>query len=117
MHKTVVVFLLDQPNLSVVELNIGSNNPSAEVIPANRMDKKSNGANIWPIKPMTLKILGKTMNINPVPSVISCIIGVPLVNDIYPKIAYTPNAVHTSKAELDNTTKITLSTNFEFSGR
>ena len=71
MTKTVAVLFLDHPSLSVVVLSIGSKKPSADVIPAKSIARKSNGAIILPIGPMILKIIGKTMNIRPVPSVIS----------------------------------------------
>ena len=71
MLKTVAVFFLDHPSLSDVEFNIGSKKPKAEVMPANNMARNSNGAKTLPIGPIMLKIIGKTMNINPVPSVIN----------------------------------------------
>ena len=67
----VAAFLRDQPSLSTVEFNIGSKNPSADVIPANRIAKNNNGAKTRPIGPIILKIIGKTTKIKPVPSVIS----------------------------------------------
>ncbi len=84
IQSIVVVFRLDQPNLLSVEFTIGSNSPNADVIPANRIAKNNNGANIRPIVPMILKIIGNTINISPVPSVINCTIGVPVVYDLNP---------------------------------
>lgn len=100
IQSIVVVFRLDQPNLLSVEFTIGSNSPNADVIPANRIAKNNNGANIRPIALMILKIIGNTINISPVPSVISCTIGVPVVYDMNPNIEKTPKAVQTSKADL-----------------
>ena len=68
IDRMPAVFLLPKLNLALVDDNIGSKNPNAEVIPANRIAKNSNGAKILPIGPMILKIIGKTMNTRPVPS-------------------------------------------------
>ena len=46
-------------NFELVEDNIGSKNPKAEVIPANKIARKNNGANTLPIGPMILKIIGQ----------------------------------------------------------
>ena len=100
-----------------MELIIGSNKPKAEVIPANNIAKNNNGAKRRPIEPITLKIVGNTMNINPVPSEIKSAIWVPLAWDIYPRMENTPNAVQISKMEFDATTQRTLSTNLAFSGK
>ena len=71
MLSTVAVFFLDHPSLSEVVLSIGSRKPSAEVIPAKSIARNSRGARILPIGPIILNIIGKTMNMRPVPSVIS----------------------------------------------
>ena len=71
MLKIVAVFLRDHPSFTLVELNIGSKNPSAEVIPANRIARNNSGASTLPIGPIMLKIIGNTTKISPVPSVIS----------------------------------------------
>jgi len=114
IQSIVVVFRLDQPNLLSVEFTICSNSPNADVIPANRIAKNNNGANIRPIVPMILKIIGNTINISPVPSVINCTIGVPVVYDMNPNIEKTPKAVQTSNAEFEATTRNTLSVSLEF---
>ena len=71
MLSTVAVFFLDHPSLSEVVLSIGSRKPSAEVIPAKSIARNSRGARILPIGPIILNIIGKTMNMRPVPSVMS----------------------------------------------
>ena len=85
--------------------------------PANRIAKNRSGANTRPTGPMILKIIGKTMNTSPVPSVISSTIGTPFVSDMKPRIENTPNAVHISKVEFEAITINALSMSFEFSGR
>ena len=71
------VFFLLILNLELVEDSIGSKNPNAEVIPANKIAKNNNGAKILPIGPMILKIIGKTTNTSPVPSVTNLVIAIP----------------------------------------
>ena len=88
-----------------MEDNIGSKNPKAEVIPANNIARNNKGANILPIGPMILKIIGKTMNTSPVPSVTKLDIAIPECNDIYPSIENTPNAVNISNNELEANVK------------
>ena len=77
IDKMVAVFRLLKLNLELVEDSIGSKNPNADVIPANKIARKSKGANILPIGPIILKIIGKTMNTSPVPSVTSLVIAIP----------------------------------------
>ena len=52
----VAVFLLPKLNFELVEDSIGSKNPKAEVIPANRIAKNNNGARILPIGYAILKL-------------------------------------------------------------
>ena len=117
MESSVTVFLRDQFNLSSIELTIGSNIATAEVIPANSIAKNSNGASICPIMPIILKIIGKTTNIRPVPSLTNWTIGVPVENDMNPKIENIPKAVKTSNEEFAKTTSNTLSFILEPSGK
>ena len=79
IDNTVTVFLRDQFSLWIVEFIIGSNTATAEVIPANNIAINNNGAIMWPIGPITLKILGKTTNTSPVPSLTNSTRGVPEV--------------------------------------
>lgn len=113
----VTNLLRDMSNLDKIEPIIGSKNANVDVIPANNTARKNNGAKIWPINPIMSKILGNTTNINPVPSLTSCIIGVPEVAVIYPKIEKTPNAVKISKLEFDAITISTFSVNLASSGK
>jgi len=94
-----------------IDAMIGSKNAKAELIPAKNTARKNNGPKTCPIGPIMLKIFGNTTNINPVPSLTNCIIGVPEVADMYPRIENTPKAVKISKLEFDATTKNTLSIN------
>ncbi len=94
--KTVTPFLRDQFNLSQTDNNKGSYNANEEVNPANNTDKKSNGATILPIGPITSKISGRATKIKLVPSLINSVIGIELVTDIYPKIENIPNPTKSS---------------------
>ena len=67
-------YLAEKADISEIHMsNIerGKKNPSADVTPANSIARNSRGAKILPIGPIILKIIGKTINIKPVPSVIN----------------------------------------------
>ena len=117
IERIVAAFLREKLNLEANEESIGSKNPKADVIPANNMAKNNNGAKIRPERPIMLNIIGNTININPVPSVISWIIGVPALCDMNPKIENTPNDVKISNKEFNVTTINTLSVKREFLGK
>lgn len=116
-HNRVADFLRETLNLSHTEFNNGSKNPSAEVNPANKIAKKNNNPSMRPGMPITLKIVGNTINTNPVPCWIKLSIGTPDVTDMNPKIENTPNAVNISNPEFELTTINTLLINFAFLGK
>ena len=117
IDKRVAAFERLKLNFELVEDNIGSKNPKAEVIPANKIARKNKGAKTLPTGPMILKIIGNTTNTRLVPSETRLPIAIPECKDMNPRMENTPNAVKISKNEFAATTTNTLSVNLEFSGK